>query len=186
MYDCRDFPCDSFFETAKIRINIANCIVDVLAQRRGDVGVGRIELYNISYFMELSRIISNHERFALRRSFAACVPCDEGQPDEGQIQVALSCYVRALTSFNSRFDQYMRGDDSRLNAEERHGFNVFMGKEKCGTCHFMPLFNGTVPPTFTHTESEVIGFPTTVHGKELDKDPGRFAIHQIEKLSECI
>ncbi|GEP95164.1 hypothetical protein [Chitinophaga cymbidii] len=46
---------------------------------------------------------------------------------------------------NSRFDQFMRGDDSRMDAREVNGFNLFMGKAKCGTCHFVPLFNGETP-----------------------------------------
>ncbi len=56
------------------------------------------------------------------------------------MQVALSCYIRSLTSFDSRFDKYMRGDKTQLNAEEKSGFNVFMGKAKCGICYFMPRF----------------------------------------------
>jgi cytochrome c peroxidase len=40
-----------------------------------------------------------------------------------------------------------------MNEEEIQGFNLFMGKGKCGTCHFMPLFNGTAPPAFTNTEA---------------------------------
>ena len=53
----------------------------------------------------------------------------------------------------------MRGDDAALTADEVRGFNVFMGKAQCGICHFIPLFNGNVPPEFTNSESEVIGVP---------------------------
>jgi cytochrome c peroxidase len=95
------------------------------------------------------------------------------------LQNALASYVRTLLSLNSRFDQYMRGDGLRLNKEEKLGFNLFMGKAKCGTCHFLPLFNGTVPPMFREMESEVIGVPKTIAGKELDDDPGRFAMAQL-------
>lgn len=99
---------------------------------------------------------------------------------ERSILVALACYVRSLTSMNARFDRYMRGDHRMMNDEEKKGFNLFMGKAKCGICHFMPLFNGTVPPAFTLTESEVIGVPATARGEALDKDPGRFRIHEVE------
>jgi cytochrome c peroxidase len=57
-----------------------------------------------------------------------------------------------------------------------------MGKAKCGTCHFMPLFNGTVPPAFTFTESEVIGVPFNARGTKLDADLGRYEIYQIENF----
>ena len=69
----------------------------------------------------------------------------------------------------------MRGDKTKMTADERLGFNLFMGRAKCGTCHFMPLFNGTVPPLYCEMDSEVIGVPKTKEEKELDDDPGRFA-----------
>lgn len=95
---------------------------------------------------------------------------------EFNIANAISSYVRSLVSFNSRFDKYMRGDKKALNTEEKNGFNLFAGKAKCATCHFIPLFNGLVPPVFTETESEVIGVPQTKDKKNpvLDPDTGRF------------
>ena len=51
-----------------------------------------------------------------------------------------------------------------------------MGKAICGTCHFLPLFNGLVPPAFTETESEVLGVPKTKNKKNaiLDPDTGKY------------
>ena len=52
-----------------------------------------------------------------------------------------------------------------------------MGKGKCGTCHFMPLFNGSVPPMYVETESEVLsvpGRPDTVHAV-VDSDLGKIS-----------
>lgn len=48
----------------------------------------------------------------------------------------------------------------------------------CGTCHFAPLFNGTVPPAYTQTESEVIGVPSraVTRNAGIDPDLGRFVI----------
>lgn len=79
----------------------------------------------------------------------------------------------------------MRGDSSTMNGTEVNGFNLFMGKAKCGTCHFMPSFNGTVLPTFTSSESEVIGVPETKEGKKLDSDPGRFGVYEIDNLKNA-
>jgi len=114
--------------------------------------------------------------------FKTAFPLEKTGINERVIQVALSSYIRSLTSSNARFDQYMRGDITRMDSQEIKGFNVFMGKAKCGSCHFMPLFNGTVPPTFTFTESEVIGVPQNKDGKKIDPDPGRFGIYQIENF----
>jgi len=90
--------------------------------------------------------------------------------------------VRSLTSLNSRFDAYMRGDQKALSVEEVEGFNLFMGKAKCGTCHYMPLFNGTVPPLFMTIETEVIGVPRTALGKTIDPDLGRYASIKVPEL----
>jgi len=91
------------------------------------------------------------------------------------MQTALASYIRSLSGLNARFDRYMRGDKSSLTPNEVTGFNLFMGKAKCGTCHFMPLFNGTVPPLYRETESEVLGVPAhadTLHAK-VDSDKGK-------------
>lgn len=99
-----------------------------------------------------------------------------------QIQNALASYIRSLAVFNSRFDLYMNGDTGELNTDERSGMNLFLGKAKCGTCHFVPLFNGTVPPSFTKTESEVLGTPLNPLGTRIDTDKGRFLQHQMPQL----
>jgi cytochrome c peroxidase len=101
---------------------------------------------------------------------------------EANIQIAIASYVRSLLSLNSRFDKYMRGDSSQLTALEIKGFNVFMGKGKCGSCHFMPLFNGTVPPYFDQSETEILGVPTSKDTLQpvLDTDLGKYALHKKE------
>jgi cytochrome c peroxidase len=91
------------------------------------------------------------------------------------LQKALGAYTRSLPQFRSRFDAFMKGNEKALNKEEQHGFNLFMGKGKCGTCHFMPLFNGVVPPAFIRMESEVLGVPAQAEPPyTLDKDEGKF------------
>ncbi len=98
---------------------------------------------------------------------------EEIQPTH--VMNALASYERTLLPFDSRFDRYMRGEKTLLDEAEKRGFNLFMGKAKCGTCHFMPIFNGTVPPTFTHSESEVLGVMTAPKSGRLDTDQGRGA-----------
>lgn len=98
---------------------------------------------------------------------------------EQNLKNAIASYVRSLTSLNSRVDQALRGKPALLTADERHGFNLFMGKGKCATCHFFPLFNGTVPPAYQKTESEVIGTPATLAEKTVDPDLGKHATTRI-------
>jgi cytochrome c peroxidase len=95
---------------------------------------------------------------------------------------AIGSYVRSLVFLNSRFDAYMRGDGQALAAGEIRGFNLFMGKAKCGTCHYMPLFNGTFPPRYMKIETEVIGVPDKPGSAIVDADPGRFAIVPTESF----
>lgn len=104
--------------------------------------------------------------------------------DNFKIRNAIGSYVRSLQPFSSPFDDYMKGKDEALNAEEIAGFNIFMGKAKCGTCHFAPVFNGTIPPWFAKSESEIIGIPEKAAWKnaKIDPDPGRYAINQLEEL----
>ncbi len=93
---------------------------------------------------------------------------------EWHIQNALASYVRSLSTFSSKFDQYMRGNKNALSKLETKGFNVFVGKAKCATCHFIPLFNGTVPPRFSSSEQEVLGVPKDINITKLDTDLGRY------------
>jgi len=94
---------------------------------------------------------------------------------EKNIADAIAMYLRTLISYNSRFDKYMRGEKDKMTKDEIKGFNLFMGKAACGTCHYAPLFNGSKPPTYYYQESEVLGVPAstdTVH-PQLDADSGR-------------
>ena len=91
------------------------------------------------------------------------------------LTTALSAYLVSLNSFDSPFDRYVRGESDQLSEAARRGFTLFMGKAACGTCHFAPLFSGTVPPQFHESETEVLGVPTTPDTLHpvLDPDLGR-------------
>ena len=93
------------------------------------------------------------------------------------ISNALSAYVASLTAFNSPFDQYVKGDKTAISPAAIRGFNLFMGKGACATCHFAPTFSGLVPPRYRESESEVLGIPATPDTLRptLDKDLGRAA-----------
>lgn len=95
-----------------------------------------------------------------------------------QLQNALASYVRSLATFSSDFDEFMRGKSSALTENQKQGFNLFVGKAKCATCHFLPLFNGTVPPNFTKTEQEVLGTAADGSNRVLDGDKGRGRFHE--------
>jgi len=115
-----------------------------------------------------------------KKLFDAAFP-DTKAVEKWQIQNAIASYIRSLNAFDSRFDGYMRNQNT-LTEAELLGFNLFAGKAKCATCHFIPLFNGTVPPDFNKTEQEVIGTPADIKGTAISSDPGRYSQYKMVQL----
>jgi cytochrome c peroxidase len=115
--------------------------------------------------------IKNHDQYfnAFRKSY----PNEKDPVTQYNIANAISSYVRSLGNFNTKFDKYLRGE-ATLSSIEKKGFNLFAGKAKCATCHYIPLFNGLVPPQFTETESEVLGVPSAAGEPVVDADEGKF------------
>jgi cytochrome c peroxidase len=100
---------------------------------------------------------------------------------EYAISKAISEYEKTLVAMNSRFDRYLAGERTAMNQREITGYNLFAGKGLCGSCHFFPLFNGTVPPYFMDSEYEILGTPATSENKSLDPDKGRYVVTKVEK-----
>ncbi len=99
------------------------------------------------------------------------------QVESGYIlKMALASYVASLSSFNSPFDKYMRSEinEQQIDSSVLKGYNLFMGKAGCGTCHFAPSFGGIVPPQYKESESEVLGVPASSAANVLDADSGRY------------
>lgn len=112
-----------------------------------------------------------------RKLFSSCFPEYPNPVNKITIGFAMAAYVQSLRGFNSPVDRYLRGETDTLSLAVKRGFNLFMGKAACGTCHFAPVFNGTVPPLYNDSESEVLGVPENPYARALtlDKDPGRAA-----------
>lgn len=104
----------------------------------------------------------------------------KNQLNERDVKRFIATYLRSLNKFDTPFDKFMQGDIAALTSEQIQGFNLFMGKAKCGTCHFMPLFNGTLPPLFDKIESEILGVPNRINPSEVDNDLGLYKIHGID------
>ncbi|WP_330488105.1 cytochrome-c peroxidase [Tenacibaculum sp. FZY0031] len=103
-----------------------------------------------------------------------------GKVTDFNIRNAMANYIRSLGDFSSKFDKNINNKENTLTTSEINGFNLFMGKAKCATCHFPPVFNGTVPPNFTETEVESIGVPNTQE-TGLDDDLGAYNIFKTEE-----
>ncbi|MDY8135594.1 cytochrome-c peroxidase [Aquimarina sp. 2201CG5-10] len=96
------------------------------------------------------------------------------------IRNAIASYIRSLTPFNSKFDRNINNLENTLSQNEINGYNLFNGKAKCATCHFAPVFNGTVPPDYKESEIELLGVPQqndTINAI-ISKDLGRYNVYK--------
>lgn len=127
--------------------------------------------FNTSYESIIKKLKTNTQyKKAFKKAFKY-----EGI-DRQNFSKALSSYVASLYSFNSDFDKFMRNEKG-ISEDAKKGFNLFMGKAACATCHFAPHFSGLVPPFYSENESEVLGVtkqPLQILPIEIDTDKGRF------------
>lgn len=91
------------------------------------------------------------------------------------ISSALTLYYNKFSNYYSPFDRAMNGMEN-LNENVVKGFNIYMSKAQCATCHFAPQFNGVKPP-YVGSEFEVLGVPKDENYKALSDDRGRYEIN---------
>jgi len=113
--------------------------------------------------------------------FKKCWPNDSNFINMQHLATSITVYIKTLAPFKSAFDRYISGDHKALTTQQQTGFNLFMGKAACGTCHFAPLFNGLTPPLYNKTEYEVAGTTLTDNftKPEPDNDSGRYKFFPI-------
>lgn len=158
----------------------ADMRVITLEQQVADVVTNPMEMRG-SLLIASARLAANA---AYAKSFATVFNTGtDSAVTPARIANALAAYVRNLSLLNSRFDAYMRGDKTSMSSQEVAGFNLFMGKARCGTCHYMPLFNGALPPYYERMDAEVIGVPD--RHKHLDKDMGQYGIVAAQHLAHA-
>jgi cytochrome c peroxidase len=97
-------------------------------------------------------------------------------------EISFEHIISAITSYYSGFSNYYSPFDEAMNnhkpleASAKKGFNLFMSKAQCATCHFVPQFNGVKPP-YIGSEFEVIGVPKDTAFQRLSNDEGRHVIN---------
>ncbi|QQR98764.1 MAG: c-type cytochrome [Sphingobacteriales bacterium] len=134
--------------------------------------VNNVEEFNISYDTIISRLNSNKNYVTDFKSIYNY----EQAINAATINAAIAAFQHSLISLNSEFDKFMRGEKKKLPKNIENGYNLFMGKAKCGTCHFAPTFYGNVPPFFGEMESEVLSIPIVWDTLNyiVDTDLGRY------------
>lgn len=144
--------------------------------------------FNTDYMEISSRLSQNQDINELMKKIYP--KSSNNTISSGLISSALAMYIRSLISFESPVDSLLRGDSikkySILNGKHlkkvKDGFNIFMGKAQCGTCHFPPTFSGLVPPLYNDNDSEIIGVPSHSTSKFLDPDIGRAGVYKYSSI----
>ena len=95
------------------------------------------------------------------------------------IASAVMLYYSGFSNYYAPFDLAIR-ENKPVKDDIKRGFNIFMSKAQCGTCHFVPQFNGVKPP-YTGSEFEVIGVPSDTGFKNLAPDKGRYIINPAKE-----
>lgn len=139
--------------------------------------------FNIDYVELIKRLKSNETYTVL---FSEAFPDNTQAITRYTITTSITQYVTSLSGFDSPFDRYMSGETDAIDSDVLKGFNLFMGKGACGSCHFLPTFNGLVPPGFDESESEILGVLATndFNNPVLDQDPGRMQNGNLKEASE--
>lgn len=92
---------------------------------------------------------------------------------------AVAFYFSKFSDYSSPFDEAMNNNRA-VDEHVKNGFNLFMSKAKCGTCHFVPQFNGVKPP-YLSSEFEVVGTPEDSAFTALSSDPGRYKQNPVKE-----
>jgi cytochrome c peroxidase len=64
-----------------------------------------------------------------------------GRVSSTHIAQAIATFVRTRLSGGSRFDRFLTGETTALNAVERRGLELFSGRARCARCHAGPLLS---------------------------------------------
>jgi cytochrome c peroxidase len=122
----------------------------------------------------IRKVLSCKEYKNAFREFLKSTP-EEKEVTINHIASAITFYDGSYSRFYSSFDDAMnkKGD---VSEDVVRGFNLFMSRAKCATCHFVPNFNGVKPP-FIGSEFEVLGTPEDSSYKNISPDKGRWKVN---------
>ena len=126
----------------------------------------------------LQKVLSCNEYKSAFKKFLKYTPQEE--------DITFDHLVSAITFYYSKFSNYYSPFDNAMNENRnvdisvKQGFNLFMTKAQCATCHFVPQFNGVKPP-YVSSEFEVLGVPFDSTFKKLDLDSGRYYINPADE-----
>ncbi|MFM6984380.1 MAG: cytochrome-c peroxidase [Chitinophagaceae bacterium] len=128
----------------------------------------------------LSKVLSVKEYSKTLKKLSALTP-KKPVPDVEHILSALTYYYTSQIQQVSEFDMAIE-KKKVLSEEAIEGFNLFMSKAQCATCHFLPHFNGVKPP-YVGSEFEVLGVPDDTGFTHFGMDSGRYLINPAKETA---
>lgn len=114
----------------------------------------------------------------------------DGDVTRERIAMVIAAFERTLISRDAPLDRFLGGDEAALSPDARQGYQLFIGKAACVTCHYGPNLMDNrfhalyVPENPDHLEDPRITatrrFVAKLHNFEayrtLDEDLGRYLI----------
>jgi len=152
----------------------------LLAQAK-DVITNPIEM-NSNETELLEKILSCKDYKKALNNFRKHTP-EEKEITLDHITSAIIFYYTDFSNDYSQFDAAMN-ESQPLIPEAKRGFNLFMSKAQCATCHFVPQFNGVKPP-YISSEFEVLGVPHDTTFTGLSPDKGRYEINPANETFDA-
>lgn len=127
----------------------------------------------------VKKVLSCKEYRDTFKKLAKLTP-EETSPGFSHIISAITFYYARFSDYYSPFDNSMN-QNSVITDEVKKGFNLFMSKAQCGTCHFVPHFNGIKPP-YIGSEFEILGVPADTSFTQLSNDKGRYGVNPAGEM----
>ncbi|MEF3366055.1 cytochrome-c peroxidase [Methylocystis sp. 9N] len=103
--------------------------VDLKAQAKGPVQAD-VEMNNTP--AEVEKTLNSIPAYVT--AFKAAFPSDPNPVSFDNMAKAIEAFEATLTTPNSRFDRFLKGEDAALNDVEKKGLRLFIDKG-CGGCH---------------------------------------------------
>ena len=94
---------------------------------------------------------------------------------------AIAAFERTLVTNNSRFDQYMRGDQSAISLLEKDGFEQFK-KVGCVNCHSGPMFSDYKFHVLGVPENKKLPLPDLGRAEQTNLDSFAFRTPSLRNL----
>jgi cytochrome c peroxidase len=130
----------------------------------------------------LEKVLSCKDYKKSLKKFTKYTP-EEKEVTLQHIVSAITFYYSDFSTYYSHFD-YAMENKKELTEEAKRGFNIFMSKAQCATCHFVPQFNGVKPP-YVGSEFEVLGVPHDTTFTGISPDRGRYEINPANETFDA-